>query len=293
MSIRPALTKARSVAGDNPPCCVRIGRENRRKMIDWNVPIDCQTDVLLDAESQQITATRSTLDKTSDLIEDYHHLYHGLTRIVKLPGDETAPELKKAALLVLHLLMNCRYLFTMGILTLLRGHSSDSFLYLRRAVEACAFAARIRQHPHLAQVWLDAADSDKAYKAYHEKFKKLFPQDDALLADLGERYDRCSKMMHNTLYSVAARFSYDNSSGAETIRLSFFDPISEDSLICRFYFALDSHSRILRVFTRILANEVKDGVPEWELRFNSVQAKLDHHRELWKPVVPDPRRPDH
>jgi hypothetical protein len=36
--------------------------------------------------------------------------------------------------------------------------------------------------------------------------------------------------------------------------------------------------------------EIKANATAWELRFNSVEAKLDVHREKWKAVVPVPRK---
>ena len=53
-------------------------------------------------------------------------------------------------------------------------------------------------------------------------------------------------------------------------------------------FALDTHKRILKKFAEILAGEIKTNVTVWELRFNSVEAKLEVHREKWKAVVPNP-----
>ena len=40
----------------------------------------------------------------------------------------------------------------------------------------------------------------------------------------------------------------------------------------------------------VLAGEIKTNATVWELRFNSVETKLDTHREKWKSVVPDPRK---
>jgi hypothetical protein len=40
----------------------------------------------------------------------------------------------------------------------------------------------------------------------------------------------------------------------------------------------------------VLAEEIKANATVWEVQFNSVEAKLDTHREKWKSVVPDPRK---
>jgi len=54
-------------------------------------------------------------------------------------------------------------------------------------------------------------------------------------------------------------------------------------------FTLDAHKRILRKLSQVLADNIKADAKTLELRFNSVEAKLDFHREKWKAVIPDPR----
>jgi hypothetical protein len=40
----------------------------------------------------------------------------------------------------------------------------------------------------------------------------------------------------------------------------------------------------------VLADNIKGDMTAWRVRFNSVEAKLDFHREKWKTVIPDPRK---
>lgn len=110
-----------------------------------------------------------------------------------------------------------------------------------------------------------------------------------MLAELGKHYDHASKMMHSSIYGAAGHFSF--SFGPETIVLRFFDMPEDHSLITSLYLTLDSHTRILRVFANELRPNVdKNEFAAWKMRLNSVEAKLDLHREEWKAWVPDPRK---
>ena len=99
----------------------------------------------------------------------------------------------------------------MGLLSLFRGHATDPLFFIRQAVETCAFAVRIRQHPHLLQVWAEASKNAKSYKKYQGKFTQrgLFPDTDTLLMQLYDRYDFASKLMHSSVYSVSLHMQYD------------------------------------------------------------------------------------
>jgi hypothetical protein len=139
-------------------------------------------------------------------------------------------------------------------------------------------------------VWLNAGDSTDAYKKYKGRFKNLFPKNDALLQELYERYDHCSQVIHSSLYSMAGHFSHPCDGEEMVLRFNLFDLPGDHSIVSSLYFALDTHKRILKKFADVLAEEIKANATVWELRFNSVEAKLDVHWEKWKTVVPDPRK---
>lgn len=243
----------------------------------------------IEAENHNFEFTTKFLGNTTDLVQDFQDLYKSLAGFVLIPDGGVATEAAKVAMLALHLLIKARSNLLIGSLTLLRGYRGNSLLFLRGAIEGCAFAAHIRRKPELADIWLSASDSPDAYKAYKRQFKALFPKDDALMQELYERYDRCSQVIHSSLYSMAGHISYPDDDEEMVLRFNLFDLPSDHNIVSSLYFALDTHKRILKKFANVLAGEIKANATVWELRFNSVEAKLDVHREKWKSVVPDPR----
>lgn len=244
----------------------------------------------IEAEGKNFEFTTKTLGSTAELVQDFQELYMSLAWFVLIPDGGAATEAAKVAMISLYLLMKARGNLLVGSITLLRAYRGNSLLFLRCAIEACAFAAQIRRRPELVDVWLNAGEGDDAYKTYKKQFKTLFPKDDPLLQELYERYDRCSQVIHSSLYSMAGHFSYPGDEEEMALRFNLFDLPGDHNIVSSFYFALDTHKRILKKFAEVLAGEIKANVTVWELRFNSVEAKLDVHRENWKAVVPDPRK---
>ena len=238
---------------------------------------------LIDAENANFEISRKGLGRTYELLADYQDAYDSLTRMVVMPDQGAVTDDAMVTTAGLHFMAVSRREFTIGVLALMRAYRGDSLLHLRRAIEASAFAARIRKHPHLARLWVESAAGKDQYDDYREKVtKKLFPPDNSLLLELGERYDRCSKQMHSSIYGMAGHFSY--SDGPVQILLKFFDMPPDHSLVTALYYTLDTHRRILRLYAQVFRSNM-DGTAAWDVRIISLETKLDSHREEWKKVV--------
>jgi hypothetical protein len=209
----------------------------------------------IEAESRNFEFTTKVLGSTVELVQDFQELYKGLAGFVLIPDGGAATEAAKVAMISLHLLMKSRSSFLVGAITLLRAYRGNSLLFVRGAIEACAFAAHIRRRPELVDVWLNAGGGDDAYKAYKKQFKTLFPKDDPLLQELYERYDRCSQVIHSSLYSMAGHFCYPGDEEEMALRFNLFDLPGDHNIVSSFYFALDTHKRILKKFPEVLAGE--------------------------------------
>jgi hypothetical protein len=253
-------------------------------------PLAPTFDGLIEAERRNFEATTTTLGTTTELVQDFQDLYQSLADFIRISSaDGMTPEQAKVGGYVLHLLLKCRSNLLVGCLNLLRGYQGNSLRFLRGAIEACAFAARIGKHPHMADVWLNAVDSDADYKTFRDKFTKLFPADDPLLQELYERFDHCSQVIHSSVYSLAGHFSYRREGTQQHVQFNVFDLPDGPVVAAALYFTLDAHKRILTKFSEVLADNIKADKTGWQVRFNSVEAKLDFHREKWKAVIPDPR----
>ena len=248
-------------------------------------------DALMKAENQNFHATTQALGTTASLVQDFEDLYQSLAGSIRISAaDGCTVEQAKVGGHTLLLLMKCRGDLLAGCVNLLRGYQGNSLRFLRGAIEACAFAARMKKHPHLVEVWLKAVDSDADYKTFREKFtgKNLFPADDPLLQELYQSFDHCSQLIHNSVYSMAGNFSFRRDDTQQHVQFNVFDLPDGPVVAAALYFTLDAHKRILRKFSQVLADNIKADAKTCELRFNSVEAKLDFHREKWKAVIPDP-----
>ncbi len=260
--------------------------------MDATASIDPNLNGLIEAERQNFQATTTILGSTAELIQDFEDLYQNLADFIRISAaDGYTVEQAKVGGHTLLLLMKCRGDLLAGCVNLLRGYQGNSLRFLRGAIEACAFAARMKKHPHLVEVWLKAVDSDADYKTFREKFtgKNLFPADDPLIQELYQLFDHCSQMIHNSVYSMAGNFSFRRDGTQQQVQFNVFDLPDGPVVAAALYFTLDTHKRILTKFSQVLADNIKADAKTWELRFNSVEAKLDFHREKWKTVIPDPR----
>lgn len=154
-------------------------------------------------------------------------------------------------------LLACRYQLVIGALSILRGHLNDSFIFARKAIEHCAFAARVVKHPHLATIWVKAGDNDESYKKYREKFSpgKIFPDDHQALGELYNRYDLCAKFSHPSIYSFAGHLGTNIHREKIQFTMEYFQLRNNDPSepIRTLLWTIDTHSKILNVFLEQLS----------------------------------------
>ena len=177
----------------------------------------------------------------------------------------------------------CRRELTTGILILLRGYRIDFLFHLRKAIELCAFAARMERHPEMSRTWLQAASSDEAWEKFREKFKKLFPDDDRELKHLHQAYDEASEAMHSSVRAVAHYLAGENKLAAIP-HISVFDIASDHVLVATFIRAIDNHLTILTVFERIL-RPYAPSIAEWSQQLHAAKALFTAKCAQWLPFV--------
>ncbi len=238
-------------------------------------------EIVREGEEGNYQETRRGLGDAVSLVQDVVDLYGVLGELLKGSPTEVPDEIVVASQFVLA----ARYQLTIGALTLLRGHLTDSFSYARQAIELCAFAARVKRNADLAMVWLNAGDSDAAYKEYRKKFSpgELFPEDDAILRELRERYDFCSKQFHPSLYSLARRIETEQIDEGFKINFGYFE-LDREEPICTLLWTLDTHFRILGVFEDVYSEIIAYDRARWDVRRNAVEGKLLGQKAKWKAV---------
>lgn len=219
------------------------------------------------------------------LVQDFVDLYQRMFDIVA--GSPLA--LKDEHVMGLKFSMAARCGFITAVADCLRCQLADTFAKTRMAIEQAAFAARVRRHPHLATVWLNAGHDDAAYDEYRHKFTKLFPGDHALLRALGERYDICAKQTHPSIYSHAGRSKVEESATAYayTLKFDYFVAERDGSEPLRtFFWIVNTHMLIINVFRETLSGALAGDAAALGLRANSVEAKYFSHLGGWAERIP-------
>lgn len=230
-------------------------------------------------------ASLEVLGDSIEVVSRFAGLYERLTRLIERSKGSTRDEILAGSVF----LFAIRYELTMAILTVTRCHLSDSFFFTRRAIELCAFAARVKKHPHLAGIWLEARQGEKSYANYRDKFSpgKLFPEDHVVLGKLYERYDVCSMMSHPSSYSFAGRLKIKTEPDALDIKFEYFE--GEDGypthMVRAFLWNLDTHVGIVLVLEEVFREAVEADRDAWLGARNEAVAALAASKSKWKGLV--------
>jgi hypothetical protein len=226
------------------------------------------------------------LGDTYDLITDVEKLFDALPSLCKFPSDSRTNDATYAALLTRELMRVCRRQLTLGTLTLLRRHRVDSNFHLRKAIELCAYAAKMGKHPHMARLWIEARKDEQAFDKFKDKFKKLFPQYDPELTKLGHHYDECSKAMHSSIYGVAGYFAAHVATGNQPgAGIDIFDTTKDATVIVFFFHETDAYLTMLRVFGRLLAVYAGEQMASWTAELAGIEETFRVKRDEWIPFI--------
>lgn len=246
-----------------------------------------ELDEIHDIEEKNYYTSKEVLGDSLLLVEDVHSLYRLLTELIFNSGIEPRDEIIAAN----YFMLACQYNLTIGMLALLRGHINDSFILSRKAIEQCAFAAKVKKNPGLATIWMQASrqKGTAVYKEYRREFssKNIFPKDNPKLCELYNRYDICSKLSHPSLYSFTRQI--DSKTSDRDIRIEFkcfqlsVEDMSEPART--FLWIVSTHFLILRVFEEILDEAINHDRKRWEFRFNAVEVKINIQRNKWKELI--------
>lgn len=223
----------------------------------------------------------STFDLTDELLAIYAFLG-------ELIGSYQGPP-SESMLAGVTFLQDCEYLLHTSVLTLLRGHLSDSFRVVRRAIESSASAHRMAQDSATIGLWLYAQRSDANNKRYKAAFsvKSLFPKDHQLLTDLYQSYDICSKQMHSRLESFATRTTTTIDGGQEWIGIEYFDvgAHSPGEPARTFLWTIKTYLQILLVFEEVFVEVMQKDRATWEAKIRHVETQYDEHHACWKETI--------
>jgi hypothetical protein len=244
-----------------------------------------ELDTLRTGEEHNYGVACSQMGDSVSLIEDLIGLYELMASMVGTSGVPPKDEIVAPS----QFLLMDRYNLTLGALSAVRGHINDSFYFCRKAIEACAFAARVKRSPKLATDWLRAVEDDSSYENFRERFSagKLFPQGHPLLAILKGRYSLCCKMTHPSIISFGGHLDVQTKQPLFRLKFDYFQLNDNDQSepIRTLLFIADTHSVIIRIFEEILAPVVNHDRKKWEININAVRSKIEAHKNKWKATI--------
>jgi hypothetical protein len=227
----------------------------------------------------------SQMGDSVSVIEDLIGLYELLASMVQTSGLPPTDDIVAPG----QFLLMCRYNLTLATLTAMRGHINDSFYFSRKAIEACAFAARVKRSPKSATDWIRAVEDASSYEKFREQFGagKLFPQGHPLFAVLKGRYSLCCKMTHPSIISFGRHLVVQKGQSHVRMNFDYFQLDNDDPSepIRTILFIADTHFGILRIFEEVLAPVVNHDRKKWEVNMNAVDAKVALQKNKWKQTV--------
>lgn len=238
-------------------------------------------DTILLKETENLDQTRSLLGESNVLHTKMTALYSSLGQSFgAFPGELTIPEV-----VATWCVAGCQYHFTMALLQLLRGHPAEVFPVLRKSVELCAYSARVKRHPHFAEIWLKAKSGQDSYGLFLEKFKpgKLFPDEQAELGEACATFDFCSKFVHPSIYYLASHVKVTADVTGHRVDLHYFGMGRRDALemVASYFYLLDNNFRLIKVFEDVMARVVAKNKASWESQRGAFESLLGVHRKTW------------
>lgn len=235
-------------------------------------------------EENNFVASSQRLGSTMGLTQGFVDAYEAFAESLRLTKDP--PEHIQV---LSFLFLGSRYQFQKALLECLRTHLTDSVQITRRAIELAAFAARIAQHPELAEKWRVAVEDEAKYKEFVSKFsgKALFPVNDAVLKELGSRYDYASKMFHASVASVASRARMEFEEPVLNFYFNVYevdnDDLSEPAQTL--LWILNTHLLMLGSFGKSFKGQLGRHSKAWDKRLQALEASLKHEFLRWKPII--------
>lgn len=235
----------------------------------------------MQAEAENVVTSKAILGNSLQTLDAFKELYQLILENMQSHWEgETAVHIA-----VCQFLIACQYNLDQAMLQILRGHLMDSSLFTRKAIEFCAFAARVTKHPHLAATWMEAVKDEASWETYREKFgiKGLFPDDNATLKELFSEYDQASKSSHPSVFGIASHVTVKNTEDEFHLAFNYFDT-DADGLRTEFLSTLIIHKSILKVLEDVFRNVLKKDKAQWESQKDAAFALLRANAQAWAAI---------
>ncbi len=244
-----------------------------------------ELDEIREAEEANYQTSLKVLGDSVSLVQDLLDLH----KVIATTAPKTKLILKAGYYVTLHFILAARYHLTIGSLAALRAHITDALRSGRMAIEVAAFAARVTTYPDLAMAWIEAGDSDETYDRYTRIFSsgRIFPEEHAVLRELGRRFDTTSKLSHPSIYALAEHVRIVRTDSGVEVKFHYF-PVDKDERgepARTFFWTIDTHFGVLRIFVEMLAKALESEHKAIDVRMNGIEAKLTLHKNRWREAI--------
>jgi hypothetical protein len=262
-----------------------IGYKYREMLLVRERQSDGHLRTILIAQQSIFERSCEGLGDSVRLVDDLIDAYQNVSALIQASGVGLTDQI----LSVGQSMLFGQHQLIQASLAALRGHLNDSYLYSRRSIEVCAFAHRIIKHPHLAEVWTKAGDSDDAYDEYRRKFRpgKIFEKDHEFLGELYIRYDICSKLSHPSLYSFAGQLEFNLTEGEELLRFKAFQLRDEDKSepIRTLLWIVATNFMALRLYVGMLSSDKQYRNKDAGDILNAFSQEFEKHTDAWEEAI--------
>jgi hypothetical protein len=247
-------------------------------------------EILMKLEPQVVELARNHLGDSYFLHKSVSDFYQSFLLLV---GASDLMLEKNQAIAFLNCLQACRYEYHLGLVSLLRGHLTDSASYLRKSIEFCAFSIEIFRSPSAAEIWLKIGNSKSSLKRYRKHFEilKVIRRCENVAPGLLERYEHLSQYLVHASYGGIAHRAELTDKDVHTF--AYFE-VSESKeslaeLTVAFFATLTTHLRLIRAIQCALAHRdaAFDHQNFFEL-YSPVFRAVEAEQERWTPFLISP-----
>lgn len=203
---------------------------------------------------------------------------------------------------IFHAFISCihgsHYQLMQATNSLLRGHRTDSTMYTRKALEFAAFGLQIlvdasstaseqSQAKSLAEIWLEAPQSNTAFDKYKTQFAitKAIKAAASFMDKIEERYDELSKQVHPSFFAVAGQSAVQEIDGKVVL---LFDPfeVSDKRRLDLIAFTLfqiiaihrDTNNAFAQAFTATGSSFDQNS---WNHSINLIDQQFSNEKNAW------------
>ena len=251
-----------------------------------------ELDVIYTLEAERYWEIKYLLGSDITLIQE---MVDGYEFLLQQGQKLNVTSLSAEQMVLMQFLSGERAELSAGVLSLFRGHSSDSLSCTRRALEFALFSLNLFEREGAALAWLEANKSIEHYKNYREHFnimemlhlhlyENIDEYDRPIVEGIIRRYETCCTQVHATLLSMSESIEIRRKDD-NNVDLVFHHVDRNHGLLTirKLIWLLDTHLGILNISAKLFAKIVEEfDYNGWTSVISALTATHGKVKESWK-----------